>query len=117
MIGAADEGRLVNYLKSGDVEIAYLDEGEGPSVLLGHCSAASHKEWAPLIDILAEDWRVLAPDFIGYGNSDHWPAEKTFSIIFKYVASGCEGITFGCEAPPDEQVRISIHIYVCSLYT
>jgi len=80
MIGAADEGRLVNYLKSGDVEIAYLDEGEGPSVLLGHCSAASHKEWAPLIDILAEDWRVLAPDFIGYGHSDPWPAEKTFSI-------------------------------------
>jgi len=80
MIGSANVGRLVNYLKSGDVEIAYLDEGEGPPVLLGHCSAASHKEWAPLIDVLAEDWRVLAPDFIGYGHSGPWPAEKPFSI-------------------------------------
>ncbi|MEM7193148.1 MAG: alpha/beta hydrolase [Pseudomonadota bacterium] len=70
----------MNYLTSNDVEIAYLDEGEGPDVLLGHCSAASHKEWAPLIEILAKDWRVLAPDFIGYGQSAPWPAEKPFSI-------------------------------------
>lgn len=80
MIGAADEGRRVNILESGDVEIAYLDEGEGPTVLLGHCSAASHKEWAPLIEVLAEHWHVLAPDFIGYGQTGPWPAEKPFSI-------------------------------------
>ena len=70
----------MNVLKSGDVDIAYLDEGEGPSVVLGHCSAASHKEWAPLIEALVEDWRVLAPDFIGYGQSGPWPAEEPFSI-------------------------------------
>lgn len=26
------------------------------------------------------DWRVLAPDFIGYGQSDPWPIDKPFSI-------------------------------------
>lgn len=70
----------MNVLKSGDVDIAFLDEGEGPSVLLAHCSAASHREWAPLIDRLKDDWRILAPDFIGYGQSGPWPAEKPFSI-------------------------------------
>ncbi len=80
MIDAADWGRRVQTLKSGDVEIAYLDEGEGPTVVLGHCSAASHREWAPLIDKLVEDWHVLAPDLIGYGQSGPWPAEKPFSI-------------------------------------
>jgi pimeloyl-ACP methyl ester carboxylesterase len=80
MIEAADWGRRVETLKSGDVEIAYFDEGEGPTVVLGHCSAASHREWAPLIDKLVEDWRVLAPDFIGYGQSGPWPADKPFSI-------------------------------------
>jgi pimeloyl-ACP methyl ester carboxylesterase len=30
--------------------------------------------------MLKSDWRVLAPDFIGYGSSDPWPAEKPFTI-------------------------------------
>lgn len=70
----------MKHLKSGGIEIAYLDEGKGPCALLGHCSAASHKEWLPLAETLAEDWRVLAPDFIGYGQSGPWPAKKPFSI-------------------------------------
>jgi pimeloyl-ACP methyl ester carboxylesterase len=69
----------VDHLKIGGVEIAYLDEGKGPCAMLGHCSSASHKEWLPLIETLKTDWRVLAPDFIGYGQSDPWPIEKPFS--------------------------------------
>lgn len=48
--------------------------------MLGHCSSASHKEWLPLIETLKSDWRVLAPDFIGYGQSASWPIDKPFSI-------------------------------------
>jgi pimeloyl-ACP methyl ester carboxylesterase len=70
----------VKQLTAGGVEIAYLDEGKGPVVILGHCSSASHKEWLPLIETLKTDWRVLAPDFIGYGQSQPWPAEEPFSI-------------------------------------
>jgi pimeloyl-ACP methyl ester carboxylesterase len=70
----------VKHLKVDGVEIAYLDEGKGPCVIVGHCSSASHKEWLPLIETLKEDWRVLAPDFIGYGQSDPWPVDKPFSI-------------------------------------
>jgi pimeloyl-ACP methyl ester carboxylesterase len=62
------------------IEIAYLDEGNGPEIVLGHCSSASHKEWLPLIETLKSDWRVLAPDFIGYGQSEPWPATEPFSI-------------------------------------
>lgn len=69
----------MKQLQSGGIEIAYLDEGKGPCVILGHCSAASHKEWLPLAETLAEDWRVLAPDFIGYGQSGPWPATKPFT--------------------------------------
>jgi pimeloyl-ACP methyl ester carboxylesterase len=69
----------MKQLTVGGVEIAYLDEGKGPAVVIGHCSSASHKEWLPLIETLRSDWRVLAPDFIGYGRSDPWPAEEPFS--------------------------------------
>jgi pimeloyl-ACP methyl ester carboxylesterase len=61
------------------VEIAYLDTGKGPAVVIGHCSSASHKEWLPLIEALAPTWRVLAPDFIGYGQSGPWPGDRIFT--------------------------------------
>jgi pimeloyl-ACP methyl ester carboxylesterase len=70
--------RTVKQLTSSGVEIAYLDEGKGPAVVVGHCSSASHKEWLPLIETLKADWRVLAPDFIGYGRSAPWPADEPF---------------------------------------
>lgn len=70
----------MKHMIAGGVEIAYLDEGEGPAVILGHCSSASHKEWLPLIEALKPEWRVLAPDFIGYGRSAPWPATEPFSI-------------------------------------
>jgi pimeloyl-ACP methyl ester carboxylesterase len=61
------------------VEIAYLDRGNGPPVIIAHCSSASHREWLPLIEALEPDWRVLAPDFIGYGQSGPWPEGKVFT--------------------------------------
>src|SRR4030042_317241 len=67
-------------LKVNGVGITYLDEGKGPAIVIGHCSSASHKEWLPLIETLKSDWRVLAPDFIGYGRSEPWPAEEPFSV-------------------------------------
>jgi pimeloyl-ACP methyl ester carboxylesterase len=33
----------------------------------------------PLIEELALEWRVLAPDFIGYGQSDAWPENQLFT--------------------------------------
>jgi pimeloyl-ACP methyl ester carboxylesterase len=68
----------MEQLAVNGVEIAYLDEGSGPVIVIGHCSSASHKEWLPLIETLRSDWRVLAPDFVGYGKSDPWPASELF---------------------------------------
>jgi hypothetical protein len=31
-------------LKTDGIEIAYLDQGKGPLVIIAHCSSASHKE-------------------------------------------------------------------------
>ena len=70
----------MKQLSVDGVEIAYLDEGKGPAVIIGHCSSASHKEWLPLIETLKSEWRVLAPDLIGYGQSAPWPADQPFSV-------------------------------------
>ena len=52
---------------------AYRDVGNGPPIILAHCSGGSHKTWAPVVASLSDRYRVLAPDLLGYGRSEPWP--------------------------------------------
>jgi len=49
---------------------AYLVGGEGPALLLIHGIGDSSETWRPVIDRLAEDHLVIAPDLLGHGHSD-----------------------------------------------
>lgn len=55
------------------MQASYIDRGEGPSVLLVHCSSASHRQWRFLDTVLAGHYRTVAPDLLGYGRSSPWP--------------------------------------------
>jgi pimeloyl-ACP methyl ester carboxylesterase len=63
---------------SDGVKIAYLDVGRGePIVLLHGFSVSAVEMWlkkpfapTPIIPVLAQDYRVIAPDLRGHGNSD-----------------------------------------------
>ena len=57
-----------------------LAAGAGAPVLLLHGSASSAAMWAPIIDVLKDRFRVLAPDLIGYGRTDPWPSGHDFTI-------------------------------------
>jgi pimeloyl-ACP methyl ester carboxylesterase len=68
-----------NGLESLDVRgftAAYHQGGAGPPVIAAHCSSASHKALRPLIQQLEQRYEVFAPDLIGYGASDRWPADR-----------------------------------------
>lgn len=73
-------------LTVNDLNVAYLDERPSGSdgadkgaVLLAHCASASSKEWDSLVPLLVQEgYRVLAPDFCGYGRSDPWPDNHPF---------------------------------------
>ena len=56
------------FLSSGG-ELAYIDEGSGPAVLLLHGFPLSSHLWRGLIPVLASRHRVLAPDLLGLGAS------------------------------------------------
>jgi pimeloyl-ACP methyl ester carboxylesterase len=72
------------YFDSAGVKIAYLDEGRGePVVLLHGFSLSAAEMWTrlpfaptPIIPAVANEHRVIAPDFRGHGLSDkpHDPA-------------------------------------------
>lgn len=51
-------------------ELAYVDAGEGSVVLLLHGFPTSSHLWRDLVPILAPRYRVIAPDLLGYGDSE-----------------------------------------------
>ncbi|GAB2988672.1 alpha/beta fold hydrolase [Nocardioides montaniterrae] len=56
---------------------AYVKQGKGPALLLLHGLACDHRTWAPVIDRLAQEFTVVAPDFLGHGASDKPRADYT----------------------------------------
>ena len=51
-------------------KIHYLEAGRGAPVILLHGSGGEGARWMPTIQGLAPDFRVIAPDQIGWGASD-----------------------------------------------
>ena len=50
--------------------LAYVDEGEGPAVVLLHGYPTSAHLWRDVVPILAPRFRAIAPDLLGYGDSE-----------------------------------------------
>jgi pimeloyl-ACP methyl ester carboxylesterase len=49
---------------------AFVKRGSGPALLLLHGLGCDHTTWDPVIDALAKRYTVIAPDFLGHGQSD-----------------------------------------------
>lgn len=57
-------------------EMAYVDEGSGPAVVLLHGFPTSAHLWSDLVPLLAPRFRTVAPDLIGYGDSEKPTTER-----------------------------------------
>jgi pimeloyl-ACP methyl ester carboxylesterase len=52
------------------LSIHYFDMGSGPVVVLLHGLGARKEDWLPVLDPMAQKYRLLVPDQIGFGKSD-----------------------------------------------
>jgi 2-hydroxymuconate-semialdehyde hydrolase len=59
----------LNRISTSGGDLAYVDEGEGPAVVLLHGFPTSSHLWRDLVPILAPRFRAIAPDLLGYGDS------------------------------------------------
>jgi pimeloyl-ACP methyl ester carboxylesterase len=50
--------------------IHYFDMGSGPVVVLLHGLGSHKEEWLPVLEPMAQKYRLLVPDQIGFGKSD-----------------------------------------------
>lgn len=55
----------------------YREAGAGEPIVLLHCSSGSSGAWAPVMNHLGQDCRVLAPDLLGYGRTAPWPRDAS----------------------------------------
>ncbi|MEB4208076.1 alpha/beta fold hydrolase [Mycobacterium sp. 94-17] len=59
----------VKFLQLHGDRIAYRDEGDGDVLLLIHGMAGSSETWRSVIPPLSKQFRVIAPDLLGHGDS------------------------------------------------
>jgi 2-hydroxy-6-oxonona-2,4-dienedioate hydrolase len=67
---AEDGGIADKYATVFGAKIHYIEAGSGPVVILLHGLGGSVSNWTPTIAPLAQKYRVIAPDQIGFGKSD-----------------------------------------------
>jgi len=80
-------------------ELSYLDGGEGPAVVLLHGFPSSAYLWRRELPLLGSRMRVVAPDLLGYGESEKPPeADLTVRAQAGYVGELLDVLGIGAAA-------------------
>jgi len=69
-------------INAGGIETSYLEAGSGPPVIMLHGSGpgvSGTANWQYNIPVLAEKFRVLAPDIVGFGATER-PTDIVYSL-------------------------------------
>jgi len=70
------------------LKVFYRDAGptDAPAILLLHGFPSSSRMWQPLLDRLVGPFRLVAPDYPGFGHSDA-PSQTEFAYTFDHLAA------------------------------
>jgi pimeloyl-ACP methyl ester carboxylesterase len=72
--------------KVGVHNIRYLESGNsGRIIILLHGLGASAERWLPIMPYLAERYRVIAPDIVGFGLSEKPTVDYTVEFFSKFL--------------------------------
>ncbi len=74
------------FLQIDGNNIRYLESGDSEKILvLIHGLGASAERWDQVIPLFSDDYRVIAPDLIGFGYSDKPLADYTTEFFTKFL--------------------------------
>jgi pimeloyl-ACP methyl ester carboxylesterase len=81
-------------VKVDGLSIFYREAGpkDAPTILLLHGLPSSSRMFQSLLTRLGDNFRLVAPDYPGYGHSD-WPDPNQFDYTFDRIASVMEKFT------------------------
>jgi uncharacterized protein (TIGR00369 family) len=93
LISMAPLAREKRKIRTFAGDIAYVRKGQGPAVLLLHGIPSSSYLWRDVIDPLSARFDVLAPDLLGYGDSDkRLDADLSIAAQARYMVAFMETI-------------------------
>jgi pimeloyl-ACP methyl ester carboxylesterase len=82
--------RLRLYHHRDGARVAYREAGTGPGLVLLHSAALSHREFEPVVDTLADRFRVVLPDLPLHGDSEDRPRHPyTLDWLAEVFAGFC----------------------------
>jgi len=83
---------LYRTVKVKGLDIFYREAGpaNAPVLLLLHGLPSSSRMFEPLLTRLSDKYRLVAPDYPGYGHSD-WPDPKQFNYTFDHISQVMNG--------------------------
>ena len=91
LISTAPLARSKRKIRTFAGDVAYLRQGQGPAVLLLHGIPSSSYLWRDVIDPLSATFDVLAPDLLGYGDSDkRLDADLSIAAQARYMVAFME---------------------------
>jgi uncharacterized protein (TIGR00369 family) len=92
-IAAAPLARSKGRIRTFAGDVAYLRKGKGPALFLIHGIPTSSYLWRDVIDQLALNFDVVAPDLLGYGDSDkRLDADLSIAAQARYMVAAMESL-------------------------
>src|SRR6185295_19554685 len=85
-----DRMKLRLFHHRDGARVAYRETGTGPGLVLLHSALLSHKEWEPLVEHLADRFRLVLPDLPLHGDSEDRPRHPyTQAWLAEVMAAFC----------------------------
>ena len=82
--------KLRLYHHRDGARIAYREQGVGPSLCLVHSAGLSHREFVPVVEHLADRFRIVLPDLPLHGDSEDRPRHPyTIGWLAEVMAEFC----------------------------
>jgi len=80
---------------AGNIKTFYLSAGTGEPLVLLHGAGGGAVLWGPVIDLLSKHFHVIAPDVVGYGESDKPDAPYDKKYFSAWFHSFCDSLNMG----------------------
>ena len=83
---------MVKTVACDGLSVAYIEQGEGPDLLLLHGWGARAETYRLLIDHLSQKYRVIAPDLPGFGDSEEPKTAFSVDDFADFVLHFCAAV-------------------------
>jgi pimeloyl-ACP methyl ester carboxylesterase len=80
------------YVDTRYGQVHYRESGSGPPLVLLHATPRSARVYTKLQALLSARFRVIAPDTLGFGDSDPLPANVTMAMLAESTADVIEAL-------------------------